>query len=101
MVHGQWLLYNNRLSRIYSIYSHLLYTLFLSAAQQAGILWRMGSGLYSTTTGAVGATVGAGIGGVKWVGGKAYDVGSVVASKVPVPPLPNLPLIGKKKDKSE
>ncbi|XP_076450043.1 uncharacterized protein LOC143286385 [Babylonia areolata] len=59
--------------------------------QQGGILWRVTSGVYSTATGAVGA----GIGGVRWVAGKTYDVGSAVASKVPVPGL------GKKKDKNE
>ncbi|KAL8618738.1 hypothetical protein ACOMHN_015148 [Nucella lapillus] len=60
-------------------------------SQQSGILWRVTSGVYSTATGAVGA----GIGGVRWVAGKTYDVGSAVASKVPVPGL------GKKKDKNE
>lgn len=55
-------------------------------------MWRMSSGLYSATTGAVGM----GIGSVKWAAGKGYDAGSVVvsttvnttktvASKVPVP----------------
>lgn len=62
-------------------------------SQQAGFLWRMSSGVYSTAAGAVGA----GIGGVRWVAGKTYDVGSAVASKVPVPSLP----LGKKKDKNE
>ena len=64
----------------------------------------MSSGVYSTATGAVGA----GIGGVCWVAGKTYDVGSAVVgktydvgsavtSKVPMPGLP----FGKKKDKNE
>ena len=59
------------------------------------MLWRMTSGVYNTATGAVGA----GVGGVKWVAGKTYNVstavGSAVASKVPVPNF------SKKKDKNE
>lgn len=66
--------------------------------QQGGIVWRVssgiGSGLYNVTTGAVGY----GVGGVKWVAGKSYDVGSAVASRVKVPPVPGL---SKKKDKKE
>lgn len=69
------------------------------------MIWRLGSGLYSTTTGVVTGTVGAGYTGVKWVAGKSYDAttataGAVVSgtkavvSKVPVPTF-------KKKDKKE
>ena len=71
------------------------------------MIWRLGSGLYSTTTGVVTGTVGAGVTGVKWVAGKGYNAttataGAVVsgtkavASKVPVPTL-----TWKKKDKKE
>ncbi|KAK7099438.1 transmembrane protein 263-like [Littorina saxatilis] len=87
----------------------------IDPSKQPGILWRVTSGVYSTATGAVGA----GIGGVRWVAGKTYDVGSAVAgktydvgsavagktydvgsavvSKVPVPSLS----LSKKKDKNE
>ena len=41
--------------------------------------------------------MGAGIGGVRWVAGKTYDVSAAVVSKVPVPSLP----LRKKKDKDE
>ena len=54
----------------------------------------LGSGLYNVTTGAVGY----GVGGVKWVAGKSYDVGTAVASHVKVPAVP---LLSKKKDKKE
>lgn len=60
-------------------------------SKQPGLLWRVTSGVYSTASGAVGA----GIGGVRWVAGKTYDVGYAVVNKVPVPAL------GKKKDKNE
>ncbi|XP_046327073.1 transmembrane protein 263-like [Haliotis cracherodii] len=61
--------------------------------KQPSLLWRMSSGVYSTASGAVGY----GYGGVKWVAGKTYDVGSTVVSKVPRPPIPFV----KKKDKNE
>lgn len=65
---------------------------------QAGIVWRvssgLGTGLYNITTGAVGY----GVGGVKWVAGKGYNVGAAVASHVKVP---SVPLVTKKKDKKE
>ncbi|XP_060568069.1 transmembrane protein 263-like [Ruditapes philippinarum] len=65
---------------------------------QAGVIWRvssgLGSGLYNVTTGAVGY----GVGSVKWVAGKSYDVGTAVASHVKVP---SVPLLSKKKDKKE
>ncbi|XP_078332249.1 uncharacterized protein LOC144625407 [Crassostrea virginica] len=57
------------------------------------LLWRMSSGLYSTATGAVGY----GVGSVKWVAGKTYDVGSTVVSHVKVPSVSTL----KRKDKKE
>ena len=64
-------------------------------------MWRMSSGLYSVTTGAVTGTVGLGVGGVKWVAGKGYNAGSAVisttktvAAKVPLPTW-------KRKDKKE
>ena len=63
------------------------------AGSQPGLLWRVTSGVYSTATGAVGA----GIGGVRWVASKTYDVSSAVVSKVPVPSLS----LRKKKDKNE
>jgi hypothetical protein len=53
----------------------------------------MGSGVYSVTTGAVGL----GVGGVKWVAGKSYDVGSAVYNKTPA--IPKISL--KRKDKKE
>ncbi len=65
------------------------------------LMWRMSSGLYSATTGAVTGTVGLGVGGVKWVAGKGYNAGSAVisttktvAAKVPMPAW-------KRKDKKE
>ncbi|ELU17308.1 hypothetical protein CAPTEDRAFT_187448 [Capitella teleta] len=75
------------------------------APQPRSLLWRVGSGLYGTTTGVIGGAVGLGTGSVKWVAGKSYDATSVVltktvnttktiASYVPKPTL-------KKKDKSE
>ncbi|VDI44955.1 transmembrane protein 263-like [Mytilus galloprovincialis] len=60
---------------------------------QANIVWRMSSGVYNTATGAVGM----GVGGVKWVAGKSYDVGSTVVSNVKVPKLSSF----KRKDKKE
>lgn len=47
--------------------------------QQAGILWRLGSGLYSTTTGAVGAGLNLGYGAVKVVANTSYGVVSKTA----------------------
>jgi hypothetical protein len=58
-----------------------------------GLLWRMSSGLYNTATGAVGY----GVGSVRWVAGKTYDVGSSVVSHVKVPSVSTL----KRKDKKE
>lgn len=64
----------------------------------AGFIWRVssgvGSGLYNVTTGAVGY----GVGSVKWVAGKSYDVGATVVSHVKIP---QVPLLTKKKDKKE
>lgn len=59
----------------------------------SGMMWRATSGVFNTATSALSI----GVGGVRWVAGKTYDVGAVVASKLPVPSLP----IGKKKDKNE
>lgn len=53
----------------------------------------MSSGVYNTTASAVGM----GVGGVKWVAGKSYDVGTTVVSNVKVPKLSSL----KRKDKKE
>ncbi|KAK3611889.1 hypothetical protein CHS0354_021324 [Potamilus streckersoni] len=61
--------------------------------KQAGIVWRLSSGLYSTAAGAVGY----GVGGVRWVAGKSYSVGSTAASYIKVPSVPRL----RKKDKKE
>lgn len=60
---------------------------------QGNIVWRMTSGVYSTASSAVGM----GVGGVKWVAGKGYDVGTTVVSSVKVPKLSSL----KRKDKKE
>ncbi|XP_064634280.1 transmembrane protein 263-like [Lineus longissimus] len=65
----------------------------LEPQPQSGYLWRMGSGVFNVTTGAVGL----GVGGVKWVAGKSYDVGSAVYSKAPA--IPKISL--KRKDKKE
>lgn len=62
-------------------------------APQGNIIWRMSSGVYNTTASAVGM----GVGGVKWVAGKSYDVGTTVVSNVKVPNLSSL----KRKDKKE
>lgn len=62
-------------------------------ASQGSVFWRVSSGLYNTASGAVGL----GVGGVKWVAGKSYDVGSTVVSHVKVPSIPRL----KRKDKNE
>ena len=65
---------------------------------QAGIIWRVssgvGSGLYSVTSGALGY----GVGGVKWAAGKSYEAGAAVVNHVKVP---SIPLLTKKKDKKE
>ena len=45
------------------------------------LMWRIGSGIYGTTTGALGGAVGLGTGSVKWVAGKGYNAGSAVVSK--------------------
>lgn len=60
---------------------------------QRNIVWRMTSGVYSTASSAVGM----GVGGVKWVAGKSYDVGTTVVSNVKVPKLSSL----RRKDKKE
>ncbi|XP_061182996.1 transmembrane protein 263-like [Saccostrea echinata] len=60
---------------------------------KSGLLWKMSSGLYNTATGAVGY----GVGSVKWVAGKTYDVGSSVVSHVKVPSVSTL----RRKDKKE
>lgn len=84
---------------------------------QGGILWRLGSGIYNTTTGAVGASINMGCGAVKYVAQTSYgvvsktaEVGvnatkavatggyngvSAVTSKLPVPSF------SKQKDKKE
>jgi len=78
-------------------------------APQGGLLWRIGSGVVGTATGAakgvagygVGAVTGVagyGVGAVKWTASKSYDVGAAVASKIPVPPIPG---VKKAKDKSD
>ena len=60
-------------------------------------MWRMSSGLYNVTTGAIGY----GVGGVKWAAGKSYEVGtavgSAVTSHVKVPSVQTF----RKKDKKE
>ena len=73
----------------------------LEEEKPRSLVWRLGSGVYSTTTGAVTGAVGLGVGSVKWVADKSYDAGSAVVgttkavvSKVPVPTL-------KRKDKKE
>lgn len=57
----------------------------------------MSSGLYNVTTGAVGY----GVGGIKWVAGKGYDVsssvGSAVTSRVKIPTSATF----RRKDKKE
>ena len=72
---------------------------FSEQAPPAGIVWRMSSGLYNVTTGAVGY----GMGGVKWVAGKSYDVTSAVGSAVTssVKKVPSTLATLKKKDKKE
>jgi len=86
-------------------------------ANQGGWIWRMGSGAVNLTKGAVGGTIGLGVGAVKLVGNTSYAVvaktaevgknatvavatksygavsGTVgaVTSKLPSVPLPNMP----------
>ena len=78
---------------------------FSEPEKPRSLVWRLGSGLYNTTTGVVTGTVGAGVTGVKWVAGKGYNATTATAgvvvtgtkavvSKVPVPTW-------KKKDKKE
>ncbi|GAB1608396.1 uncharacterized protein LOC115214189 [Argonauta hians] len=66
-------------------------------SQQPGMIWRMSSGLYSTATGAATGAVSLGVGSVKWVAGKGYDVGHAVVTRVPIPGASRW----KTKDKSE
>lgn len=72
---------------------------------QGGIFWRLGSGLYSTTTGAASM----GYGAVKYCAQTSYGVVSktaeigvsatkAVAGKLPAPPIPSF---SKQKDKKE
>lgn len=72
---------------------------------QGGIFWRLGSGLYSTTTGAASM----GYGAVKYCAQTSYGVVSktaeigvsatkAVAGKLPTPPIPSF---SKQKDKKE
>ena len=72
---------------------------FSEQSPPVGIVWRMSSGLYNVTTGAVGY----GVGGVKWVAGKSYDVTSAVGSAVTtgVKKVPSTIATLKKKDKKE
>jgi hypothetical protein len=76
-------------------YLKLVYiSLFFSEqVPQGNIVWRMTSGVYSTASSAVGM----GVGGVKWVAGKSYDVGTTVVSNVKVPKLSSF----RRKDKKE
>lgn len=75
------------------------------APKPTSLMWRLGSGLYGTTTGVIGGAVGLGTGSVKWVAGKSYDAGSAVLSTtvnttktiVSYVPKPTL----KRKDKKE
>lgn len=76
-----------------TMYIVFLYSVVPEPAPQGSVFWRVSSGLYNTASGAVGL----GVGGVKWVAGKSYDVGSTVVSHVKVPSIPRL----KRKDKNE
>ncbi|CAI9725334.1 Hypothetical predicted protein [Octopus vulgaris] len=66
-------------------------------SKQPSMIWRVSSGLYSTATGAATGAVSLGVGSVKWVAGKGYDVGHAVVTKVPIPGVSRW----KTKDKSE
>lgn len=77
----------------------------IEKAAQGGIFWRLGSGLYNTTTGAASM----GYGAVKYCAQTSYGVVSktaeigvnatkAVASKLPAPSMPSL---SKQKDKKE
>lgn len=85
----------------------LWFFLISEPEKPVGLLWRLSSGIASTSKNAVTGTVGLGVSGVKWVAGKSYNAGSAVvsttisgtkavASKVPV----SVPFT-KKKDKKE
>lgn len=50
----------------------------MTQAPSGNIFWRFGSGLVSTTTGAVGAGVGLGVGAIKLVANTSYGVVSKV-----------------------
>ncbi|CAK8680461.1 unnamed protein product [Clavelina lepadiformis] len=49
-----------------------------SQPASGGLLWRMGSGMYNITKGAVGGTVGLGVGAVKLVANTSYAAVSKV-----------------------
>ncbi|XP_078483209.1 uncharacterized protein LOC100178921 isoform X3 [Ciona intestinalis] len=111
-------------SQVTSISSEDFKTEPEAPAASGGILWRMGSGMVNMTKGAVGGTVGLGVGAVKLVAstsyvvasktaevgvnatkavaGKSYDVVaggvSTVTSRLPSVPRPSL---ASKKDKTE
>ena len=59
------------------------------------MLSRLGSGMYSVTAG----TIGAGVGGVKWVAGKGYDAGAAVVGGTKT--VVGKVAMQKKKDKKE
>jgi hypothetical protein len=59
---------------------------FADPSKQPGLMWRMSSGLYNTASGAVGMSVGVGVGSIKWVAEKSYNVGTAVKSKMPSVP---------------